>query len=160
MLKSAALLLALAAPLGAQSVVHPNFSGTWVLDAAKSSATGAMNAPSAGTYVVTHVGDSISIDQKMTNNDGEQALKKTWKIDGKVWTNSLTYQGTEMTLRQVLSWNGAVLNVHTNTDFAGTPVEQEETWTLSADGKGLTQVMNTVVNGEVYATLTLVFTKK
>ena len=81
-------------------------------------------------------------------------------VDGSAWKNSLDYMGTAMQLSSVLNWKDQVLNVTTNTDFQGTPVLQNESWTMSADGKSFTQRVSTVVNGEEYAATTFVFVKK
>ena len=159
MLTRSLLLLALASPLAAQAR-HPDFSGTWTLDAMKSSAEGNLPVPSAATYVVRQVGDSIAVDETTSDGNGDVTAKKVWRVDGKSWTNYMTYQGTSMTLNSVLSWSDAVLNVRTTSDFQGTPVEQVESWSLSADGKVLTHRVSTTVNGEVFATLNMVLVKK
>ena len=154
-----ALLGILAYPVAAQAA-HPDFSGTWVLDPAKTVVDGQMEAPTAVTSVVVQVGDSLSVDQKVTGSFGEQALKKVWKVDGKAWANAFSYQGVAMTLSTTLRWNGAVLTMHTTSDYQGNAIDQSETWTLSADGKTLTDSTSTSVNGDYYASLTLVLNKK
>lgn len=155
----AAALLALTSPVAAQGG-HADFTGTWVLDASKSVIDGSMAAPASATYVVVQTGDSIAVDQRVTGDQGEMTLKKVWRVDGKTWTNYMSYQGTDMTLSSVLKWNGAVLAIHTTTDFQGTPVTQDETWTLAADGKTLTHATTTNVNETYFAAVTLVFSKK
>ena len=156
-----ALAFSFAAPLSAQSVAaHSDFTGTWVMDASKTAVSGAMPAPSGGGCVITQHGDSITIEMTQRSEQGEITTKRVLGVDGKEWKNSLTYQGTPMGLSSVLMWNGAVLNIQTNSDFQGTPVEQNETWTLSADATTFTQRMSTIVNGEEWAAVTLVFNKK
>jgi len=153
------LLLALAAPLAAQAT-HPNFGGTWVLDATRTVVDGQMEAPSAVTMTVVQVGDSLSVDQQIKGSFGDQALKKIWKVDGKPWANEFSYAGTPMTLSTTLHWNGAVLAMHTTADFQGNAVDQTQTWTLGPDGKTLTDNTSTNVNGDYFAAVTLVFVKK
>jgi len=153
------LLLALAAPLAAQAT-HPNFGGTWVLDATRTVVDGQMEAPSAVTMTVVQVGDSLSVDQQIKGSFGDQALKKIWKVDGKPWANEFSYAGTPMTLSTTLHWNGAVLAMHTTADFQGNAVDQTQTWTLGPDGKTLTDNTSTNVNGDYFASVTLVFVKK
>ena len=153
------LLLALAAPLAAQAT-HPNFGGTWVLDATRTVVDGQMEAPSAVTMTVVQVGDSLSVDQQIKGSFGDQALKKVWKVDGKPWANEFSYAGTPMTLSTTLHWNGAVLAMHTTADFQGNAVDQTQTWTLGPDGKTLTDNTSTNVNGDYFAAVTLVFVKK
>lgn len=153
-------LLAFAAPLTAQTAAHPNFSGTWVLDASKTLVSGQMPAPATATYLVVQRGDSISADMTQGSEMGEMTVKKVYGVDGKEWQNSLDYQGTAMTLSSVLKWTGTVLSIHTNSNFQGTPVEQNETWTLGEGGKTFSQRVTTMVNGEEWAATTLVFNKK
>ncbi|MGH7522850.1 MAG: hypothetical protein ACREK8_00920 [Gemmatimonadales bacterium] len=158
-LSCCAVLISLAFPLAAQAS-HPDFSGTWVLDASKTVVDGQMEAPSAVTFTVVQLGDSLSIDEKVTGSWGEQALKKVWKVDGKVWPSSFSYGGVPMTLSTTLHWNGAVLMMHTTSDYQGNAVEQSETWTLSPDGKTLTDTTSTSANGDYYSSVTLVLNKQ
>jgi hypothetical protein len=153
------ILIALASPLTAQAA-HPDLNGTWVLDASKTVVDGQMQAPPAATYVVVQVGDSIAVDQKMTAQAGEVVVKKAWRVDGKPWANTITYGGVDMVLSSTLQWNGAVLAMHTTSDYQGNAVEQVETWTVAPDGKTLTESTTTNVNGDYYATMTLVFSRK
>lgn len=154
-----AALLALGSPLAAQTT-HPDFTGTWVLDATKTLTDGPLPAPSGATQIVVQHGDSMTVDQKSSSEQGEMAMKKVWKVDGQAWANAMTYQGTAMSLSSVLRWNGAELVIRTTMDFSGTPVEQNESWTLAADGKTMTVTTTTNVNGAYYASVTMVFTRK
>ena len=155
-------LLLLAAPLAAQtSVAHPNLSGTWVLDAAKSTVDGPLPPPTSATYAVGTHGDSITVH--VTEVDaaaGAVTLDRLVATDGYSWTNYMIYAGNQLTLNVVAKWNGAVLSLTTNTDVSGSPVLQTETWTVSADGKVLTQNVTTNVAGAYFAAQTLVFNKK
>lgn len=153
------VLLALASPLAAQAS-HPDFSGTWVLDPARTVVDGQMEAPSAVTFTVVQVGDSLSVDEKIIGSFGDQALKKIWKVDGKPWANNFSYGGVPMVLSTTLRWNGAVLALHTTSDYQGNAVDQSETWSLSADGKTLTDATSTSVNGDYYSSVTLILTRK
>jgi hypothetical protein len=153
------LLLALAVPLAAQAT-HPDFSGTWVLDASKTVVDGQMEAPSAVTTTVMQVGDSFAVDQKVSGSFGEQALKKVWKVDGKWWANNFSYGGVPMVLNTTLRWNGPVLSMHTTSDYQGNAIDQTQTWTMGPDGKTLTDNTTTNVNGDYFSSVTLVFTKK
>jgi len=154
----AAALLAVALPAAGQS--HPSLAGTWVLDASKSTVDGPIPLPSAETDIVTQRGDTIDVDVKSTTDVGEIAIKRTFAVDGKAWPNVMTYQGTDMQLSSVLVWKEAVLSIETTTDFQGTPVEQSETWTPSADGKTLTVMVTTNVSGAYFASVTKVYNKK
>jgi hypothetical protein len=159
MLARALGLLLLASPLAAQAT-HTDFTGTWVLDAAKSSSDGQLPVPTAATYVVGMHGDSITVDIKTADGNGEMSLKKLYAVDGYNWLNSMTYQGTTMNLSSVLKWNGAALAIQTTTDFGGTPVQQSETWKLAEDKKTLTIAITTYVDGAPFSSQTLAFNKK
>jgi hypothetical protein len=154
----AVALVILAMPLQAQS--HPDLSGTWVLDPAKTTVDGQIPAPAAASYTITVHGDTMTVDQQTTTEVGPVAMKKIWAADGKAWSNVMTYAGNDLQLSSVLSWKENVLNVQTSTDVQGTPVQQVETWTPSSDGKMLTIVITTNVDGAYYAAMTLVFNKK
>ncbi|HEY4321511.1 MAG TPA: hypothetical protein VGM77_10070 [Gemmatimonadales bacterium] len=154
-----AALCTLALPLAGQAT-HPDFTGTWVLDATKSVADGPMAAPTSGTVVIAMHGDSITMDQHSVSDMGETNSKKLYATDGYQWKNTLDYQGTPLALSSMASWKDKVLNIQTTTDFQGTPVDQAERWTLSADGKTLTQVIDTGSNGQSYGSMTMVFNKK
>jgi len=161
-MRSLLLLAFVGAPLAAQTAVaHPNLSGTWVLDAAKSTVDGPLPPPTSATYVVGTHGDSITVH--VTEVDaaaGAVTLDRLVATDGYSWTNYMTYAGNQLTLNVVAKWNGAVLSLTTNTDVSGSPVLQTETWTVSADGKVLTQNVTTNVAGAYFAAQTLVFNKK
>ena len=151
-------LVLFAAPLHAQT--HPELTGTWVLDPAKTLMDGQIPAPSSATYTITQHGDTITVDQRTTTEMGPVATKKVWAADGKAWSNTMSYNGNDMQLSSVLSWTASVLTVQTTTDVQGTPVQQSETWTPSSDGKVLTIVGTTYVDGTYYASVTMVFNKK
>ena len=153
------LLAAVAAPLAAQTA-HTDFSGTWVLDATRTIFDGQIPVPQSATYVVVQVGDSIAVDQRIVTEVGELVQKKVWKVDGKPWANTTTYAGAALPLSSTLAWRDAVLAIRTTADFQGNAVDQAETWTLSGDGKMLTLATTTNVNGDYFASATLVFNKK
>lgn len=154
----AAALVAFALPAGRHS--HPALAGTWVLDASKSTTDGPIPLPGAETDVVTEHGDTIDVDIRSTTDVGELAIKRHFVVDGKAWPNLMSYQGTDMQLSSILTWKGSVLGIETTTDYQGTPVEQSETWTASPDGKVMTMVVTTNLNGAYFATLTKVFNKQ
>jgi hypothetical protein len=154
-----AALVILPGALAAQAR-HADLAGTWILDASKSTVDGPIPPATAATYVVGQHGDTITVSAKLTDANGETTLDRTVATDGYRWNNSMTYQGTRMALSSEAKWDGAVLTVQTTSDFNGTPVQQTETWTLSADGKTLTTATTTNVGGAYYASNSLVFTRK
>ena len=88
------------------------------------------------------------------------AVKKIWKVDGKPWANNFDYGGVPMVLTSTLRWNGGVLTIHTISDFQGNAIDQTQTWTMGPDGKTLTESTTTNVNGDYFAAVTQVYTKK
>jgi hypothetical protein len=159
MLTRSLIAILIAAPMAAPAA-HPDFSGTWVLDATKTTVSGMLSAPSAATNVVVQRGDSLHVEQKWATDRGELAMHKDWRVDGKAWINHRTEAGMDLTLSSVLSWSDAVLTIRTTIDFQGTPILELETWTLDGAAKTLTAHTTVTANGEEFGAMTLVFARK
>lgn len=119
-----------------------NFSGTWVLDKSKSE-----GLPPGMEQVMTVVqtDDKISLETKVTTNDGEQSFPDSYTLNGKETEftphgpNGLTGKGKRTTK---WSADGNGLDVSETATFE-TPdgdvaVEATRKWMMSADGKTLT----------------------
>jgi hypothetical protein len=123
-------VLALAGlPLAAAE--HPDITGTWTIDAAKSD-FGPMPAPSDLTVTVTASGDDFSVLQK---GGGQPDLELRFNTSGKEVANELP--NGKMT--SVHRWEGAVLVGDITFTLAdGTKVTFSDRSTYSADGKSMT----------------------
>jgi hypothetical protein len=127
---------------GAAAMIHtggggaPNLSGTWKLNVAKSN-FGQMPPPASQTNTIEDNEPSIKIveDQK-GGMMGDMNLTATFSSDGK----ETTYAG--MGGSQVTStahWEGSTLVIDSSTSFQGSDVKIKDSYTLSPDGKTLTE---------------------
>ena len=118
----------------ANGAAHPNYSGTWKLNVDKSD-FGPLPPSSSRTDVIAHSDPNL---QDTVSDDGAQGqLNYVLKIttDGKEATNNAGGLDT----KSIASWEGPNLVVDTKLSFQGTDVAIKAVWTLSSDGKTLTQ---------------------
>ena len=135
----AAFVLAAASVAAA---AKPNFSGTWVLDAAKSE--GVMQGLEE-TMTVKQDGDGFVIEAKMKTQRGERTRNETFAADGKEGEFTMRMGPNESKGKRTAKWSAdgnslEVAESMTFQDREGANVEAKATrkWTLSADGKTLT----------------------
>ena len=138
-------------PSFAQSV--PNLSGTWVLQVDKSN-FGEMPAPQSRTDVWTHQEPRITI-KRTVMADAPQVADLVFGVDGKPYKN--TVGANELT--SVLKWEGQTLVMVSTISTPQGDVTITDRFTLSADGKTLTQARTFSAGGQE-TSQTLVLTKK
>jgi hypothetical protein len=117
---------------------HPDFSGSWKINAAKSD-FGQFPAPEKFERVIEHKDPDIKIKTTQTTQMGEMTNESSYKIDG-------TEQKLESPRGVSLitpKWDGNVMVVTSKRKIKtqdGQEMEMtgEERWTLSEDGKSLT----------------------
>lgn len=143
-----AIALAAAPMLRAQSA--PNLSGTWVMVPEKSD-LGGMASMGARTDVIDHREPKLSIKRTL----GDQTINLTYEVDGKPWKNTIPQGDVTSTLK----WEGAVLAIHSTLTAQGNDVTVEDRYSLSADGKTLTQARTVLVQGQQISQ-TFVFAKQ
>jgi len=132
----------------------PNLSGTWVLQADKSD-FGPIPAPTSRTDVVDHQEPKLNIKRTTVQNGTEVVGNLVFAIDGKEYKNTMGPQELASTLK----WDGEVLVVTTSTSMQGADVSLVDRYSLSADGKTLTQDRTISVQGQTL-TQKLVFAKQ
>lgn len=115
----------------------PDFSGTWVLDSAKSD-FGPAPAPSSIVSVIVHKEPTLTITTTQKGDQGEFVNERVITTDGKENTNKLKTPMGEQDIRSTSSWKGATLTTAFTMDIQGTPLSFADTWELSADGKVMT----------------------
>ena len=76
----ACLLLATAAAFASPGAARPNFTGTWELDQARSHS---IPPDMKQTMTVVQNGDSVSVETKIINAQGERVVKDAFTLDGK-----------------------------------------------------------------------------
>jgi hypothetical protein len=138
----AAFTLAASTTARAQSV--PNLSGTWVLQVDKSS-FGMGPAPSSRTDVIDHQEPKLLIKRTIVNAAGGSTTSDlVYAVDGKPYKNTV---GTNE-LMSTLKWDGATLVMTSQTSTPQGEFTITDRYTLSADGKTLTQARQIAAQGQ------------
>jgi len=132
------LLLILAASVGAQEA-KPDFSGKWVLDAAKSD-FGPAPPPELVIHVIEHKEPNIKIVTSQKSIQGETTNERNLTTDGKDNPNKMRMMGGEQEVKSSSHWDGGKLATTMKLDVQGATVELNDTWELSDAGKVLTIV--------------------
>lgn len=144
----------------AQAPAHPNYSGTWLLDVAKSQSSTPL--PVTATWTIAQHGDTLIADRE-TTIEGMGAVKThvVVGIDGKPWKNTVTQPGIgDIETSTVASWDNSVLVLTASGNIQGTDFVQTDRWTLSADGKSLVSQRSVMVEGNEVQSATFTFGKK
>jgi len=138
------LCILIASGVFASGITVPDFSGTWIRDAARSD--------EMGTYVDGKI-QKVSVDLVVRQEGNSLQVESRWSykpatqvnyvVDGTV--NAVTDErGNPSTYRA--TWNNHKLVIEAaakvNTPFGSTEIETKDEWFLSADGRTLT-VMTT-----------------
>jgi hypothetical protein len=147
MLRKAAFMMFAMAALACTALAqdHPDISGTWKLNSAKSDPGN--YGPTARTDVITIDGAKLSDKVTSSTQMGESDYTLTATIDGTKVTvapgSPQANMGT-LTLKELTAaWDGPALVVTTLASFQGqVDVATQSHDTLSADGKVLTMAMH------------------
>ena len=124
-----------------------DFSGTWVLDRAHSEG---LPEGMDQTMTVTHKGDRLEVETKVTGPQGDQTVPDTYVLDGKETDfvpRMLGGMGSG-TGRRTSRWsadgNGFDVTEKASVDGPQGKADVSATrkWTMSADGKSLTIEMS------------------
>jgi hypothetical protein len=133
MKKLMSTLFVIAAAAGmAMAADKPDFSGNWKADLDKST-FGPQGPPPSLTSKVMHKDPELSVE----TTTGDQVTTMKYSTDGKETVNSM--MGNEMKSKAV--WEGKVLVVNSTVDFGGAAVKLVARYSLSEDGKTLTQAL-------------------
>ncbi len=116
------------------STAAPNFTGQWKMNPTKSD-FGQMPPPSSIVMKITHEEPSLKISSSWTGDEGELKSDFTYTTDSKECTN--TSPMGEMT--STLKWDGDTLVDESKTDYQGSAMTITSRWTLSEDGKTITE---------------------
>ncbi len=131
----------------------PDFSGHWSIDLAKSD-FGMMPPPDKLERDIDHKDPDIKIKTLQAGARGERTSESKLTTDGK--ESSVQVMGREA--KSIAAWKGSKLTVKTKLEFNGAEILQNETWTLSGDGKVLT-IENAISSPQGEFTMKNVFTK-
>ena len=146
---ASAALAALALGAAVASAAKVDFSGTWVMDAAKSEG---LPPGVKQTLKVTQKDDKIDIEVKVTQPDGtERTLTDSYTADGKETPFQPVMQGggpppknAKRTAKWAADRSGidVIENSEVDTPEGPDTLQMVRKWTLSADGKTLTIEQN------------------
>jgi hypothetical protein len=119
---------------------HPDFSGTWVLNKAKSDyQMGRGGGTPDITMKVKQTGDTIKVNEEFSSEMGSRDRAYTLKTDGQE-QQIQGFRGRPATA--TAQWDGSKLVISTMMSFErqGQKMEMasDDTWSLSQDGKVLT----------------------
>jgi hypothetical protein len=152
-IKSAVFIAVLASV--APAADKPNFSGDWTLDASKSE-FGPMPPPATMTRKIDHSDPAVTVTQAMTGGpQGDQTVTMKYSTDGKETVNQL--MGNDVKAKA--NWDGSALVIAMTADFGGAEIKLTNKWTLSADGKTLTDASH-IATPQGEFDLTYVLNKK
>jgi hypothetical protein len=112
----------------------PNFSGTWKLNAGKSD-FGPLPAPESRTDVIEHSDPNLKDVVSAQGAQGKQDFTANYTTDGKEVTNKIGPREVKSTA----NWEGNNLVVNSKTSFNDNDITIKSSWSLSDDGKTLTQ---------------------
>jgi hypothetical protein len=128
----------------------PNFSGTWKLNTAKSD-FGPVPAPDSRTDVIDHNDPAMKINTSLVGGpQGNMNATSNYTTDGKEATNHMG----DREIKATVVWEGSKLVVNAKTSFQDAELLIKSVWTLSDDGKTLTQNVHfTTPMGEADQTL-------
>ena len=141
-----AVTTAAAAPWGGASpLAHPDFSGTWNLDPAKSE--GPM-VPTSSTLKITQTDKSMAIERTTTAMGMTRTAHVNYALDGSVSKNTVNANGANVDFNSTAEWSDNVLVIKTTADLGGAPFSGTERYSLSDDKKTLTLANEASVGGQ------------
>ena len=111
----------------------PDYSGHWVIDLAKSD-FGMMPPPEKMERDIDHKDPQMQIKSMQKSERGEFTTDSKYTTDGK----EATIQVRGRDAKVIAKWVAGKLEVMSKSEFNGMEFTQNETWTLSSDGKTLT----------------------
>ncbi len=129
---TAVAVIAFTASLAAQS--KPNFSGTWKLNVDKSD-FGVLPPSNSRTDVIDHQEPNLTDNVSDDGAQGQQNYSLTMTTDGKEVTN----KPGGLEIKSTAAWAANNLVVNAKLQFQGSDVAIKTTWSLSDDGKTLTE---------------------
>ena len=111
----------------------PNFSGEWKLNVEKSN-FGPMPAPEKMSMKIDHKDPSMKVSQSQSGPQGDMTFDASYSTDGKETSNTFG----PMTAKSTAKWEGETLVIDTKLETGGGELTIKGKWTLSADGKQMT----------------------
>ncbi len=133
----------------------PNFSGEWTCDLTKSD-FGPIPPPATMVRKVDHSDPKMTVAQTQIGGpQGDGTVTSKYSTDGTETTNDMMGSPTKSTAK----WDGNALMISTKADFQGNEITINSKWSLSDDGKTLTDVWH-IVSPQGEFDVTYVLNKK
>src|SRR5271155_1989928 len=120
--------------LAATAQTKPNFTGSWKLNVGKSD-FGPLPPPDSEAHTLTQTESSIKDAVIADTQQGKQDYTLTYNFDG---TETVNAPGG-LEIKSKAKWDGPAFTVISKLKFQDMDVDLKDVWTLSADGKILTQ---------------------
>jgi hypothetical protein len=136
-------------PAAGTPAAHPDFSGTWVLDTARSD-KGQM-APTQMTLEITQTATGLTLDRDQTNQMGQSTATLKYALDGTTSTNQLNFGGNTLDISTVVTWEGESQVLTSSMKLGDNDAQSVEKWTLGDGGKSLTLDRKFDVGGQSFA---------
>ena len=134
-----------------QAQAKPNFTGDWKLNIDKSN-FGPMPAPEKMTMKVDHKEPALKVATAQSSGQGDMQYEANYTTDGKESTNTIG----PMEAKSTAVWEGDALVINTKLNAGGTDITIKGKWTLSEDGKTITNASHIVTpQGELDVTYIL-----
>jgi hypothetical protein len=145
------------APAAGTSAAHLDFSGTWVLDTARTE-KGQM-VPTQMTLKIAQTPTGITVDRDQTNQMGQSTASLKYALDGTASTNQLNFGGNPVDISTVVTWEGESPVLTSEMKFGDNDAHSVEKWSLGDAGKSLTIDRKVDVGGQSFSSK-LVLTKQ
>jgi hypothetical protein len=107
-----------------------------------------MPGPTSRTDVIDHKDPSLTIKRSLVGPQGPSSTDLVYAVDGKEWKNKA---GDGSELVSTLKWDGAVLVVVTNITTPQGEAVITDRFSLSSDGRTLTQGRVIAIQGQEIA---------
>ena len=124
---------------------HPDFSGTWAMDPAKSE--GPM-IPTSATLKITQDEKTLKIDRTVTAMGATRSTATSYALDGSPSKNTISANGQSVDFNSTAEWSENVLVIKTSADFGGNAFSGTERYTLSDDKKTLVIAGEASIGGQ------------
>jgi hypothetical protein len=137
------------APAAGTSAARSDFSGTWVLDTARTE-KGQM-VPTQMTLKIAQTANGITVDRDQTNQMGQSTASLKYALDGTTSTNQLNFGGNPVDISTVVSWEGPSPVLTSSMKFGDNDAHSVEKWSLGDGGKSLTIDRKVDVGGQSFS---------
>jgi hypothetical protein len=137
------------APAAGTSAAHPDFSGTWVLDTARSD-KGQM-IPTQLTMKIVQTPTGITLDRDQTTQMGQSSTTFKYALDGSASANQLNFGGNPVDISTVVTWDTESPVLTSDMKFGDNDAHSVEKWSLGDGGKSLTLDRTFDVGGQSFS---------